>query len=66
MSKCRSCQAPIRWIRTAVGKPMPLDFAPSPNGNVRHDGEMYTSHFATCPDAKRWRKREGGDDDGTD
>lgn len=39
-----SCRAPIFWIVTAAGKRMP----------VNADG---TSHFATCPKAKEFRKR---------
>lgn len=34
MSRCRSCNAPIRWARTAAGKAMPLDAAPAAGGNV--------------------------------
>ena len=40
---CRSCQAEIRWVRTAAGKYMPLNA----------DG---TPHWATCPQAKEWKK----------
>jgi hypothetical protein len=46
---------------------MPVDPEPVAEGNVvlvdglavvGGEGEpRYTSHFATCPDAKRWRKR---------
>lgn len=41
---CRSCGAPIWWIRTKAGKRAPVDA----------DG---TNHFATCPQADQWRKR---------
>lgn len=40
---CRSCQAPVLWAMTPIGRRMPLD----------RDG---TSHFATCPQAGWWRK----------
>lgn len=40
---CRGCGAEIYWIRTIKGKLMPVD----PDG---------TSHFATCPKAKSFRK----------
>lgn len=43
-SRCRSCGAPVEWRMTAAGKRSPYDL----------DG---TSHFATCPDAARWRRR---------
>jgi hypothetical protein len=50
---CRSCKAPIVWIRTALGKRMPVNYervngcCPPASG---------TSHFATCPNASDWRK----------
>lgn len=35
MTRCKSCDAPIRWIKMAgSGKAMPLDDAPSPQGTV--------------------------------
>ena len=55
-----------------MGKAMPLDETPNPNGNmVLVGGKMrgataeddklhrprYTSHFATCPDASQHRRR---------
>lgn len=40
---CRGCQAVIFWILTSLGNKMP----------VNADG---TSHFATCPDANKFRK----------
>lgn len=34
-SRCRSCDAPIRWARTeAGGVPIPLDAEPNPEGNA--------------------------------
>lgn len=72
MSRCRSCDAPIRWARTEAGKSMPLDPNPVPDGNVvlldddrvhvLHADESadgaptYVSHFATCPKAKDHRR----------
>jgi hypothetical protein len=34
MSKCSSCGAEIRWVKTGRGKNMPLDCRPSDHGNV--------------------------------
>lgn len=34
-SRCRSCQAEVRWVKTAAGKWMPLDVEPSAEGNVQ-------------------------------
>lgn len=70
MSHCSSCPAEIVWGRTPTGKAMPLDAAPDPNGmwvlddgNIRKAEESdtaphYTSHFATCPNAKTHRKEK--------
>lgn len=33
-TKCKSCEAPIFWATTAQGKKIPVDEAPSPQGNV--------------------------------
>ena len=42
--KCKSCLATIYWIKTHAGKAMPVD----PDG---------LSHYGTCPDADKWRKK---------
>lgn len=71
MSKCRSCQGPIIWAPTATGSRMPLE--PHPQGTVViEDGvahvtsvpppegvDLYVSHFATCPQAGAWRRKDG-------
>lgn len=69
---CRSCTARIQWYRSSRGKPMPINVATSPNGNVRIDQDLLgdpiavvvgdgtgdrLAHFVTCPDAEQWRKR---------
>lgn len=64
---CRSCKAPVIWVRTTKGKMMPLNAEPDPNGSFAiidgvaeparlFDQTRYTSYFATCPQAKQWRK----------
>jgi hypothetical protein len=42
VSVCRGCREPISWARTPAGRTAPLD----------RDGG---SHFATCPEADRFR-----------
>ena len=42
---CRSCNQPIGWIVTPKGRRMPLNM------------DTLESHFATCPDAKKFRKK---------
>lgn len=70
-SSCRSCGAPMLWVRTPAGRPMPLDPEPSEDGNVEivdglavvhhqpplDHGDLYTPHFATCPDGATWSRR---------
>lgn len=43
-SRCASCGAEIRWQRTPAGHATPIN----PDG---------TTHWATCPQARDWRKR---------
>lgn len=80
---CRSCKAPVIWVKTSKGSDMPIDAEPNVKGNmtietrtVEDNGHMrdvvfatvvaplfamgqlrYMSHFATCKQAKSWRRR---------
>jgi hypothetical protein len=67
MSKCRSCGAEVEFVKTlAAGKLIPLDAASVEKGNIRLEGGFAVycragegdriSHFATCPQAKGWRR----------
>ena len=77
IANCGTCGAEIRWCRTHSGAAMPIDAKPTKVVVLRHvEGEGgskawigdtvdgFTSHFATCPDAKSWRRqgpaRSGG------
>lgn len=63
---CRSCRAPIIWMRTEGGKAMPVD---RPDGVLLGSGETFevarkrlgadrvVSHFATCPNASGHRRK---------
>lgn len=73
MASCRSCGAPIEWAKWAdSGKAVPLDVEPAVNGNLamvagkvhrftyedfKLGRERRVSHFATCPDADKWRSK---------
>lgn len=46
VTNCRGCNAEIAFVKTPAGKSMPV------NG----DG---TSHFGTCPQAKRFSRKKG-------
>lgn len=70
---CSTCGAPIRWEETVRGKPIPLDPEPvedahlflNEEGKVADDRTYpaplealrYTTHFATCPDAEKHRRK---------
>jgi hypothetical protein len=69
-AKCKSCFAEIRWVKTYSGKAMPVDAKPEkrfvitgnndkgePCGEIR---DTYISHFATCPQADAFRKKDNG------
>jgi hypothetical protein len=70
-SRCRSCGARIEWCETERGKKMPFDFPIQPlreapgglplrvEGRILEqvDTQVSRSHFETCPDAPKWRKR---------
>lgn len=68
---CKTCGQPIRWVKTANGKAMPLDVEPCEDGNlvvvdgvafsaytldVQEGRQRFKSHFATCPQAKQHRR----------
>jgi len=68
MPTCKSCGAEIIWAKTQKGKAIPLDPKPEKRVVLEHpDGPMfdavatvvdtYVSHFATCPDADKHRRR---------
>ena len=66
LGRCRTCNAPIEWARIddsqrAMPFNPPIVVLPSrpddPPDIERVDMEATTSHFASCPDAPRWRRR---------
>jgi len=71
-STCRSCGAPIIWAFTKEGRRIPVDYLPTPGGNLEltengpiygvtyvdpSSEPLYRSHFSTCKDADSWRRR---------
>jgi hypothetical protein len=64
---CRSCGASIEWADLVSGRRMPFDppIVPVRTQGSLLDGDRIVedvdttitrSHFATCPDAKAWRR----------
>ena len=70
MTVCKSCGRPVEWAKTVKGTAMPLDVEATPDGNLvlvagvarirrPDDGdacEPRRSHFASCPQAGKWRR----------
>jgi hypothetical protein len=67
--KCSSCGAAIVWAVTAAGKRTPMEQADDgewiiDEGVARRDQSRiiaaphYRSHFVTCPDASKWRRKK--------
>lgn len=70
--ECRSCSAPVLWVRTVNGHRMPLDPEPTDGGTMvpaayrgewralrkhePHAGPKYRSHFASCEHAAKHRR----------
>ena len=72
MSLCRSCGQQIVWAFTEPGRRMPVDAGPHPDGTITlrtvagemfavidpgEPGPKHRSHFASCPQADKWRRR---------
>lgn len=55
---CRGCGAQIVWFRTRNGKRMPVDEETTQPTDAEHqlDLSRHRSHWATCPDAEKFRK----------
>ena len=67
MNTCKSCGAEIVWVEMDSGKPMPCDAKPltvvevyevkgKKKGSVVNTG-YHMSHFATCPNAEKHRRK---------
>ncbi len=67
IKNCKSCKKEFVFLRTEKGKTMPTDFD-SLNKNEKDnyingmtrlfDSKRHTLHFATCPDANKYRREK--------
>ena len=55
---CRSCGKAMIWMTTKLGKSMPIDAESYTAGDLEFDAAKHRSHFATCPNADRHRKKK--------
>lgn len=55
--RCRSCQARIIFLKTSLGKLMPVDADTVDPGDEEFDRRKHESHFAKCSSADDHRKK---------
>lgn len=55
--KCRGCDEYIVFLPTSGGKQMPVDADSVTEGDTEFDSSVHVSHFSTCSQADRFRKR---------
>lgn len=64
---CRSCQAPVIWVKSSKGKNVPIDGDELEITNIAKGGWVdlktektpdgrFVCHFATCPNADEHRR----------
>ena len=55
---CKSCGEPIVWLKTKNNKNIPVDAdtIDDPGATV-FNYETMTTHFETCKDASKWRRK---------
>ena len=57
IKQCRACDAPIVFLRTKKRKLIPVDAETVDHDDYQFDPKKHTAHFATCPEADKFRKR---------
>lgn len=62
---CRSCARSIVWLLTNNQKRMPVDSGAVSADDVYYDPQRHASHFATCPDRDKWRKKKASNEAAT-
>lgn len=56
--KCRSCNAPIVFLKTAKEKTIPVNAETVKPDDKLYDAKFgHISHFATCPDAAKFSRK---------
>lgn len=58
-ASCRTCPALVVWLKTKLGKQMPVNAGTVLPGQTEYDPKLgHVSHFATCPNSAKHRKRK--------
>jgi hypothetical protein len=58
IKRCRGCNAQVIWFETPAGSRMPVDAATVEPEDFELDLTRHISHFATCPDHAKFRKKK--------
>lgn len=58
MNQCKGCGARIIWMETVDGKNIPVDYQVQIKDEKVFDHARMKAHFATCPEAGKFRKRD--------
>lgn len=56
--QCEGCGADIKYLRTEQGHWMPVNPASIAEGDTKFKPGVHVSHFATCPAAAEFRRRD--------
>lgn len=54
---CKSCKAMIVYLETDAGRTMPVNADTVEPTHAKFDAKVHVTHFATCPNAKKHRRR---------
>jgi hypothetical protein len=57
ITRCKSCRARIIWLRTDLGRNMPVDADTVDVHDEIYEHGRHVSHFSTCPQGKEWSTR---------
>ena len=57
MAFCSKCGATIAWVKTKLGKNMPIDYHSYSVGDQIYNKDKHVSHYATCKFANEFRKK---------
>jgi len=58
ISRCKSCGEEIVWLKTKSNYNIPVDYETGFDMSAEiFDSKTMVSHFATCKDAGKWRKK---------
>lgn len=60
VTRCRSCQGRIVWLKTAAGRDMPTDAETVLPEDTQYSSAKHRSHWGTCPTSDQHRKQKDG------